>query len=186
MVPVPIIKQVPPDEVNGKILFAGSDGKIYNKHGHQLKHAFSPAKRKRRNGKSGTVYPCLTQFNVYCHRIIGRTFLRKLRKGEVYDHINGDILNYSLRNLRVVKIETNYRDAGFLRKLRNKRIDPTWFDQKYLLLFFARMARKKKELSKWYYLRLTRTDLLKMLVTPDYTVDTSDPMSHDMTNHCEC
>ena len=44
---IPIIKQVPPDEIEGKALFAGSDGKFYNKSGKQLKHAFCKAKRIR-------------------------------------------------------------------------------------------------------------------------------------------
>ena len=172
---IPIIKQVPPDEIKGKTLFAGSDGKFYNKRGHLLKHDFCKAKRIRNNHKSGPVYPYMRSYNAYCHRLIGRTFLRKLRKGEVYDHINGDITNYSVHNLRIIKIATNRRDAGFLRKLRNKKIDPTIFPKSNLLRFFSRMARKKKRLSKDKYYRLTRTDLLKMLVIPEFRV--SDPFA---------
>ena len=124
---IPIIKQVPPDEIEGKALFAGSDGKFYNKSGKQLKHAFCKAKRIRNNRRSGAVYPYMVNYRAYCHRLIGRTFLRKLRKGEVYDHINGDITNYSVANLRIVKKANNDRDAGFLKKLRNKGIDPRMY-----------------------------------------------------------
>lgn len=184
---IPIIKQVPPDEIGGKILYAGSDGKFYNKFGHPIKHGFSPAKRHRNNRVSGTVYPCLTYYNAYCHRLIGRTFLRKLRKGEVYDHIDGDITNYSVRNLRIIKIETNKRDGGFLRKLRNKGIDPRMYEQSILLRYFNRMARKKKQLTERQYKSLTRTDLLSMLVSPDFRVTAPHArMEYEMTHHMEC
>lgn len=172
---IPIIKQVPPDEIEGKALFAGSDGKFYNKSGKQLKHAFCKAKRIRNNRRSGAVYPYMVNYRAYCHRLIGRTFLRKLRKGEVYDHINGDITNYSVTNLRIVKKANNDRDAGFLKKLRNKGIDPRMYAQPYLLRFFKRMARKKKHLSEYKYSRLTRNDLLTMLVSPEFTL--TDPLA---------
>ena len=167
---IPIIKQVPPDEIEGKTLFAGSDGKFYNKHGKCLKHGFCPAKRRRNNRVSGKVYPYMVNYRAYCHRLIGRTFLRKLRKGEVYDHINGDISNYSLHNLRIVTKAINDRDGGFLRMLRNRGIDPTIYDQAFLLRFFKRMAHKKKKLSDRKYRQLTREDLLTMLVSPEYRV----------------
>ena len=165
---VHIIKLVPPDEINGKILYAGTDGKFYNKHGKRLKPAFNKAKRERNNSVSGKVYPSMRHFaNAYCHRLIGRTFLRELREGEVYDHINGDITNYSIINLRIVTKEINYRDAGFLRKLRNKGIDPTMFPQAYLLRYFDRMADFKSSHNRWQYQCLTAIDLLKLLdITP--------------------
>ena len=185
---IPIVKQVPPDEIDGRTLFAGSDGKFYNQHGHQLKHGFSPAKRKRNNGKSGKVYPYMVNYRAYCHRLIGRTFLRKLRKGEVYDHINGDITNYSIRNLRIVKTETNNRDAGFLKKLRNKHIDPPNYDQPLLIRYCARMAKFKAAHTRYRYLHLTREDLLKILAPPNYTIDprsADDLMLAEMTHHME-
>lgn len=161
---------VPPDEIDGRILYAHRKGAFMNKFGLLLKHGFCLAKRQRNNRRSGKVYPYMVNYRAYCHRLIGRTFLRKLRKGEVYDHINGDISNYSLHNLRIVKKAINDRDGGFLRMLRNRGIDPTMYDQSFLLRFFKRMARKKKKLKPWKYNRLTRDDLLTMLVSPEYRV----------------
>jgi hypothetical protein len=161
---------VPPDEIDGRFLYAHRKGAFMNKFGLLLKHGFCLAKRQRNNRRSGKVYPYMVNYRAYCHRLIGRTFLRKLRKGEVYDHINGDISNYSLHNLRIVKKAINDRDGGFLRMLRNRGIDPTMYDQSFLLRFFKRMARKKKKLKTWKYQSLTRDDLLTMLVSPEYRV----------------
>ena len=171
MTNVPIIKQVPPEVVGGKILFAGSDGKFYGKSGKQLKHAYIPG---RPAYKGRPVYPHMNSGygDKECHFLMACAFLHipDRSKGEVVDHINGDLLNYSLDNIRIIHKSINNRDGGFLRKLRNKGIDPTMYDQPYLLRFFKRMARKKKKLKPWKYNRLTRDDLLTMLVSPEYRV----------------
>ncbi len=171
MTNVPIIKQVPPEVVGGKILFAGSDGKFYSKSGKQLKHAYIPG---RPAYKGRPVYPHMNSGygDKECHFLMACAFLHIPDRsiGEVVDHINGDLLNYSRDNIRVVHQSINDRDGGFLRMLRNRGIDPTMYDQSFLLRFFKRMARKKKKLKPWKYNRLTRDDLLTMLVSPEYRV----------------
>ena len=170
MTNVPIIKQVPPEVVGGKILFAGSDGKFYGKSGQQLKHAYIPG---RPAYKGRPVYPHMNSGygDKECHFLMACAFLHipDSSIGEVVDHINGDVLNYSRNNIRIIHKSINSRDGGFLRKLRNKGIAPTMYDQSFLLRFFKSMARKKK-LKPWKYNRLTRDDLLTMLVSPEYRV----------------
>ena len=155
---------VPPDEIDGHILYAHRKGAFMNRFGHLLKHGFCPAKRKRNNRVSGKVYPYMTNYRAYCHRLIGRTFLRKLNKGEVFDHINGDISNYSVSNLRIVTKATNDRDGGFLKMLRNRGIDPTAFKPACLLAYFGKMARYRSLFGqRAYYTKLTKPKLLRLL-----------------------
>ena len=92
-------------------------------------------------------------------------------KGEVIDHIDANQLNYSVSNLRITDRPTNDRDGGFLRKLRNKKIDPTMFAPDVLLAFFDRMAEFKHTHTKRQYDKLTKTELLQMLVGPNFVVE---------------
>ncbi len=171
MTNVPIIKQVPPEVVRGKILFAGSDGKFYGKSGKQLKHAYVSG---RPAYKGRPVYPHMNSGfgDKECHFLMACAFLHipDRSKGEVVDHINGDLLNYSLDNIRIIHKSINRRDGGFLRKLRNKGIDPMMYSTAFLLRFFERMAKFKSSHSWRPYNRLTRDDLLTMLVSPEYRV----------------
>ena len=176
MTNVPIIKQVPPEVVGGKILFAGSDGKFYGKSGKQLKHAYIPG---RPAYKGRPVYPHMNSGygDKECHFLMACAFLHIPDRsiGEVVDHINGDLLNYSSDNIRIIHKSINSRDGGFLRMLRNRGIDPMMYSTAFLLRFFERMARKKKKLKTWKYQSLTRDDLLKMLVSPEFTL--TDPLA---------
>lgn len=188
MTKVPIIKQVPPEVVGGKILFAGSYGKFYGKRGKQLKHAYIPG---RPAYKGRPAYPHMNSCygDKECHYLMACAFLHipDRSKGEVVDHINGDLLNYSLDNIRIIHKSINYRDGGFLRKLRNKGIAPTMYCTAILLRYFDRMAKFKSTHSARQYNRLTRDDLFTMLVCPEYRVcDPSARMEYDMTHHCEC
>ena len=102
------------------------------------------------------------------------------------DHIDGNIRNAAVINLRILPDWLNARDGGFIRKLRNQGIDPTMFAQAVLMEYFERMAEYKAGHSVSEYANLTRTDLLQLLVGPKFTV--SDPakiMEEDFTRHLQ-
>ena len=88
---------------------------------------------------------------------------RTLPEGRTIDHINGCTTDNRIQNLRCIDLRTNMRDGGFLRKLRNKGIDPTTVDKSYLLRYFARMAKIKETISRWRYNHLDREDLTAVL-----------------------
>ena len=87
---------------------------------------------------------------------------KPIPKGMTIDHIDGCTTNNDFRNLRCIDGKTNSRDGGFLRKLRNKGIEPTTIKRPYLLRYFLRMATIKPALG-WRYCDLTKDELLMIL-----------------------
>ena len=99
------------------------------------------------------------------------------------DHIDGCTTNNDYRNLRQVSDAINQRDGGFLRKLKHKGIDPTMFARPFLLRYFKRMAKIKREHTRSDYCHLTREQLLSILTAPEFTLDPGtidDRMERDM------
>ena len=122
-------KQVPPDIIDGKILWAHPDGYFVNQYGRRLLHNFSPARRepghKAHNGLRGNLYPSMRQFGgKNCHILICSTFHGPRPEGYHCDHLNGNILDYSAANLEWVTPKENYRRAKILRALRKAGRDP--------------------------------------------------------------
>ena len=135
MLNIPIIKQVPPELIGGKILFAGTDGKFYNKNGKQLKFCFNPGMVHH---KGGSAYPKMANYaNRLCHHLIWETFVGPRTKGMEIDHINGDKLDWSLGNLQEVTPAENRRRAKILRELRHLHgIEPLLLRRDQLLAIF--------------------------------------------------
>ncbi len=92
---------------------------------------------------------------------------RTIPPGFTMDHINGCTTENHIRNLRCIDNDTNNRDGGFLRKLRNKGIDPTAVKRNYLLRYYERMALFKATRSVYQYRRLSRKQLLEFLLDDD-------------------
>ena len=131
---IPIIKQVPPESVKGKILFAGTDGKFYNAAGKELKPCFNPGKQHH---KGGSVYPCMTNFgNRLCHHLIWETFVGPRKKDMEIDHINGNKMDWSLDNLREITPMENRRCAKILRAMRAVGLNPATYTREELLRIF--------------------------------------------------
>ena len=86
-----------------------------------------------------------------------------IKPGMTIDHIDGITTDNRVENLRQIDLRTNMRDGGFLRKLRNKGINPATIDRTYLLRYFNRMAKLKPAITKWQYEKLTDR-LLKHVV----------------------
>ena len=133
---IPIIKQVPPESVGGKILFVGTDGRFYNANGRELKACFSPFSQTR---PKGYCYPCMRHFcNRCCHHLVYETFVGPRTKGLEIDHINGNKLDWSLDNLQEVTPAENRKRAKLLRVLRSIGRDPLQMSRAELLDIFNR------------------------------------------------
>ena len=88
---------------------------------------------------------------------------RTIPEGMTIDHINGCTTDNCIENLRCITNALNNRDGGFLRKLRNKGINPIAIQRSYLLRYFARMAKIKEAIPQYKYERLT-FDLLRSIL----------------------
>ena len=86
-----------------------------------------------------------------------------IEEGMTIDHIDGCSTNNDYRNLRCVSNAINSRDGGFLRKLRNKGINPTTIQRPILLRFYTRMANIKPIVTFYRYEHLTKDELLVIL-----------------------
>ncbi len=101
--------------------------------------------------------------SIYVSHAVWMAMGRTIGEGMTMDHINGCTTDNRIQNLRCIDLKTNMRDGGFLRKLRNKGIDPTTVDKSYLLRYFARMAKIKETLMAWQYKNLDREELYLVL-----------------------
>lgn len=122
-------KQVPPELIDGKILWAHPDGYFLSQYGKRVLHSFPPAMRepgrKAHNGLRGNLYPRMRNFGgKTCHSLICSTFHGPRPEGYQSDHLNGDILDYSAANLEWVTPKENVRRAKILRALRKAGRDP--------------------------------------------------------------
>ena len=108
--------------------------------------------------------------NMFLARLKYITFIGDIPEGCTIDHIDGNTLNNDIRNLRAIPADINFRDAGFLRKLRNKNIDVAMYPG-IILEGFERMAVFKASHSIWQYKKLTRTELLQIFLGEHYTID---------------
>ena len=164
--------RVPAELVDDKIVYGHPDGYFVNKDGVRVKHDYTP-NRPHCAVRKFKPYPKLRYYgNKDCHYLMACTFLRVPDKSllETVDHINGNALDYSLQNLRIISDAINRRDGGFLKKLRNKKIDPRMFAPEVLLAFFDRMAEFKASHTRHQYDKLTHDELLRLLVEPEFRV----------------
>ncbi len=132
-------------------------------------------------------YPRLGGHNrLHAHGIVARAWLGPIPEGWEIDHIDGDNMNFNITNLRLLPIWMNHRDGGFTRRLRHNGINPSYYARNYLLRFFKRMAVFKSTNTYPDYCNLTRKDLLRLLVSPEFQVgDPHARMEYDLTHHCE-
>lgn len=119
-----------------------------------------------------------TPFSV--HTIMARAWIGPIPDGWQVDHIDGDIRNANVLNIRILPTWMNHRDDGFLRKLRNRKIDRPSLLLVYGAFFpsdphernlrirdlflrsFDRLAAYRATHTPAQYTRLTRPDLLAL------------------------
>lgn len=143
-----------------------------------------------RKPNSHSQYPIINythgHYPYHAHSVVARAWIGPVPPGYQVDHIDGDRQNPNLFNLRIVKIAINHRDGGFLKKLRNQKIPPTYYSVPTLLRFFKRMALFKSTNTEAAYNNLSYRDLLRLLVGPELTVeDPAKRQDYEMTHHME-
>ena len=132
---VPIIKQVPPEFVGGKILYCSDQGKFFSAQGRELKPNYCP---NRHTNGGGASYSSMRNFaNRSCHHLVWETFVGPRTPGMEIDHINGDKMNWSLANLEEVTPAENRKRAKILRAMRGAGNDPKNYTPEHLKRIFA-------------------------------------------------
>jgi len=178
-------KQADPRYTNGQIIWLHPEtNDVLNQYGYKIKLQIEPKEKRRRNT---TRYLKLSRRHgdKYLARLKYLTFKGEIPQGYTIDHIDGNTFNNNIRNLRAVTPDINYRDGGFLRKLRNHKIDVAMFPG-IIPEGFERMAEWKASHSEWEYRNLTREELIRIFVGPTFTVmDPEAVMELDFTHRRE-
>lgn len=162
-------KQADPKYTNGRTVWLHPvTNDVLNQYGQKIPLRLLPREKFR---KTTTRYLrlCRSHGSMYLARLKYLTFKGEIPKGYTIDHIDGNSLNNDIRNLRAVPPAINFRDGGFLRKLRNKGIRPELFSGA-LLGYYERMAVFKETHTQYAYDHLTREDLMRLLVGPRFTI----------------
>ena len=141
---------------------------VLNQYGQKIKLRLIPKEKFKKNTTRYLQLP-LGFGNMYLARLKYLTFKGEIKPDEEVDHIDGNTLNNDIRNLRAIPRSINRRDGGFMRKLRNKGIRPELFSGA-LLGYYKRMAVFKETHSRYAYEHLTRDDLMRLLVGPQFTI----------------
>lgn len=190
-------KQVPPDSIQGKILWAHPDGYFLNQYGQKLAHSFGPAQQRgwttahpTSGGNKGGCYPNMRNFNSKsCHTLMALAFYgpRPLDpatgKPCVCHHLIPVKLNYKPQNLLCWLTKEQHREADRRQRALIKKLlerYPTMTKEAVLFLLNYAQLRNLQDprlLSDERFNRIMEHyDIL--------TVDL-DPMERDMNRHCE-
>ena len=92
-------------------------------------------------------------------------------EGMTTDHKDGITTNNHPSNLRLLSLSENTRQGSILRGLRNKGIIPSYFPLWMRDRYCERMAAFRETHTQYQRRKLTREDLIKMLVETEYKVD---------------
>ena len=150
-----------------KPLYCSKDGRFFSVHNmqitdegcimHELKPNDNPASSYAHKG--GSSYARLRYYRSarLCHHLVWETFVGPRTKGMEIDHVNGNMMDWSLANLEEVTPAENRKRAKILRAMRKAGTDPTTIPQSRLKAIFARY------------------DLM----------DGAEEMSRDISRHCE-
>ena len=135
-----------------KTLYCSKDGRFFSVRNmqitdegcimHEVKPIFSPAMRVRNQNSAvrhGLAYPNMRHFGSRpCHHLIWETWVGPRTKGMEIDHLNGNILDWSLDNLEEVTPAENRKRAVLLRELRRNGRDPKHMTRDQLQAIFRK------------------------------------------------
>ena len=126
-----------------KPLFCSTDGKFFSLTAggsclREIKPTYNPGMQ---NNKGGSKYPKMRSFgNKLCHHLMYETWVGPRTKGMEIDHINGDILDWSLDNLEEVTPAENRKRAKILRAMREAGNDQKQYSTARLKAIFAQYS----------------------------------------------
>ena len=129
-----------------KPLYCSRAGKFYSVHNailtddgwvmREIKPNYTPGMA---NHKGGSCYPKMRNFaGKDCHHLMWETWVGPRTKGMEIDHINGNMMDWSLSNLEEVTPEENRKRAKILRVLRSIGREPREMSREELLNIFKR------------------------------------------------
>ena len=129
-----------------KPLYCSRAGKFYSVHNailtddgwvmREIKPNYTPGMA---NHKGGSCYPKMRNIaGKDCHHLMWETWVGPRTKGMEIDHINGNMMDWSLSNLEEVTPEENRKRAKILRVLRSIGREPREMSREELLNIFKR------------------------------------------------
>jgi len=132
-------RQVPPERIGGKVLWAHPDGYFLNAQGQKVKDHLSPAMKNNSYGGS-PAYPTVNHqfYDKLCHHLMYEAWYGARTKGMEIDHLNGDKMDYRPSNLQEVTPAENRRRAKILRAMRAVGLDPRTYSREELLANFQK------------------------------------------------
>jgi hypothetical protein len=141
-----IVKKCP----TTKPLYCSKDGRFFSVRNmqitdggcimHELKPRFSPSSQKNRPNMHSS-YPNMRDFGArLCHHLIYETWVGPRTKGMEIDHVNGNMMDWSLSNLEEVTPAENRKRAKILRCMREAGNDPKQYSPARLKNIFAQYS----------------------------------------------
>ena len=131
----------------------------------------------------GKTYPGVTYKGVHyrVHMLMALAWLGAIPQGWEVDHLNGDINNWTLDNIRIVTIAENYRCGAILRWLRKKSIDTCTLTGMQCRVAFAVVPMFDTERRK----EIQKAEIMEII--SKYVIDDpAERMEYEMTHHMEC
>ncbi len=157
-------KQADPCHTGGKIVWLHPENNdVLSAYGTKLTLTKVPYEKYHKNATQYLKMP-RGYGDMYLARLKYLTFVGPIPKGCVIDHIDGNSLNNSPRNLRAIPRPINDRDGGFLRKLRNHGINVADYEISFILEGYERLALWKAGHSHNKYSLLERDALLRIFL----------------------
>ena len=130
----------------------------------------------------GKTYPGVTYKGVHyrVHMLMALAWLGAIPQGWEVDHLNGDINNWTLDNIRIVTIAENYRCGAILRWLRKKSIDTCTLTGMQCRVAFAVVPMFDTERRK----EIQKAEIMEII--SKYVIgDPAERMEYEMTHHME-
>ena len=126
-----------------KPLYCSRDGQFFSLTAggsclREVKPIYNPGMQ---NHKGGSTYPVMRHFgNKLCHHLMYETWIGARTKGMEIDHINGNMMDWSLSNLEEVTPAENRKRAKILRAMREAGNDPKQYSPARLKAIFAQFS----------------------------------------------